>query len=67
MPDCLLCNKPVEPHQRDEAWTEQTVLVHGPKKNGAALATDTGRVAHDACVVMAQVGYAPEQMSLFDE
>lgn len=66
MIECALeCGQPITPEQQEEAYIEQTVYVHGPKKNGACLAADTGRKAHKECVEKALAGIAPDMEPLF--
>lgn len=43
------------------AYKQVTVWVGGPKKNSSKLSVDTGRVAHDECIVKALHGIAPDQ------
>lgn len=64
--ECVLCHNDVTPDQIEDAFIEQTVFVHGPKKNGATLAQDTGRHAHKECVEKAQAGIPADMPSLFD-
>lgn len=64
---CSLCPRPILPSELEEAYTQQTVWVHGPKKNGATLAEDTGERAHKECVEQAVAGILPGTPSLFDE
>lgn len=64
--ECVLCGNDVTPEQVEDAFIEQTVFVHGPKKNGACLAQDTGRYAHQPCVEKALAGIPADTLTLFD-
>lgn len=66
MIQCTLCPRTVTKSELTDAYTEQTVLVHGPKKNGAKLAQDTGRYAHKECVDQALADVLPGTLPLFD-
>lgn len=61
----MFCKEPVD-LDSDETYTEQTVLVAGPKKNGAVLASDTGHYACKTCVDRLKAGQAPDQPTLFE-
>lgn len=64
-PCALNCGKAVDLDD-ETIFFEQTVFVHGPKKNGACLAADTGRQAHAECVQKALAGIAPDMEPLFE-
>ena len=65
MSKCTFCGVEVN-LDSDDTFTEQTVFVAGPKKNGSVLATDTGRYACKACIERVKAGQAPDQPNLFD-
>lgn len=65
--DCAFqCGNPVNRWDQSTEH-EVTVWVSGPKKDGAKLRRETGRVAHKGCVHKAMQGQAPDQTELFDD
>jgi hypothetical protein len=63
---CLICNKKVNKDDKS-TWKQVTGWVGGPRKDSMRLREDTGKYAHDECVLQRQRGIAPDQTSLFDE
>jgi hypothetical protein len=47
------------------AYRQITAWIHGKKRDGATLRTETGKLAHASCVRKARAGQPPDQESLF--
>lgn len=62
--ECSFCSGPVNEYDSG-SYKEQTVWVHGKKKNGATLRNPTGRVAHESCIIKAKANQPPDQEELF--
>lgn len=65
MNECGICGNPVD---KDDpvTWKQVQGWVGGPRKDSMRLRTDTGKYAHDACVLKEQRGVAQDQQELFD-
>lgn len=64
-PPCAFCGEPVNPADT-AAWTQVTVWVHGPKRNGACMqSAEVLHWAHDGCARLARQGNLPDQKTLF--
>jgi len=68
MSSCALgCGNPITPEELDDpeaVYREVTSWVHGPKLQGPVLRTQTGRLAHRACVQKLIDGEAVDQEKL---
>lgn len=62
---CPFCRTPVDPDD-ETAYIEIAAWVHGPKKDGATLRSETGYKAHEECIKKAQAGQPNDQESLFE-
>ena len=63
-PRCHFCGDPVRPADPTN-WTQHTVWVYGPKRNGACMqGDDILAVAHDRCANLVRLGVGVEQGSL---
>ena len=64
--ECALgCGNPVNPFD-ESTYKEVAGWVHGKKKDSLTMREDTGRHAHESCVLKLKVGQAPDQPSMFD-
>jgi len=64
MATCELCGDSVVSDDPTNYY-EVRVWVHGPKQDGATARSRTGKVAHQACIVLLKDGQAPDQEKLF--
>lgn len=61
---CAFCNQFCS--ERDpNVYHEIKVWVHGPKRDGATLRTETGKIAHEGCILKAKAGQSVNQPELF--
>lgn len=60
---CAFCDGPVNPHDLG-TWKEVVGWVGGPRKDGMTLREDSGRYAHDACILKARKGQSADQPEL---
>lgn len=63
---CGLCHQPLNPDDPDN-WKEVKGWVGGPKQDSMRLRTDTGKLAHAACVLAVADGQLPGAGDLFAE
>ena len=63
---CAFCGGPCNPYD-ESTYKEVAGWVHGKKSDSMTLRDDTGRVAHEKCVLKAKQGQAPDQPDLFGE
>lgn len=61
---CGLCHQPLNPDDSDN-WKEVKGWVGGPKQDSMRLRTDTGELAHPACVLAVSDGQVPGADDLF--
>jgi hypothetical protein len=68
---CHLCGKPLAPpldyhYAQVIAWERPTRGMHGKSGSSLVLRERTGALAHTTCVVSAQHGVVPGQMTVED-
>ena len=66
MNDCYFCGKPVD-EDDPRTYHEVKSWVNGPKLDGPKLRNQTGRIAHEHCVLNQVSGQAADQPELFEE
>lgn len=66
MSRCAFCGNEVDASLADN-YTQVSVWVNGPKRDGAVLREETGKHAHKHCVDLIKAGQSPDQTELFSE
>lgn len=61
---CPFCEEAVSV-DADDVYSEYSVWVHGPKKDGATMREPTGRYAHQRCIDLLKEGQSPDNEVLF--
>lgn len=63
---CQLCGQEVDKND-PTTWKQVIGWVGGPRKDSMRLREDTGKYAHNDCVLKRQRGIAEDQSDLFEQ
>jgi len=63
---CDLCGGPCNPYD-ESSYKQVAGWVHGKKSDSMTLREETGKVAHEKCILKAKAGIAPDDADLFEE
>lgn len=63
---CAMCDGPLNPYDK-QTWKEVVGWVGGPRKDSMKDRKNTGRYAHNHCILKVTSGQAIDQPEMFDD